>query len=70
MNQKGEGWYWCRGCSRLESILEVEGNARQMGRNYGKPAGVGREEAEGAQCGQRQEMHFMGKMTSILFIIH
>lgn len=45
----------------MESSLEVEGNARQMGKNYRKPVGVGREEAEGFQCGQRQVMNFVGK---------
>ena len=54
----------------MESSLEVEGNARQMGRNYRKPVGVGREEAEDFQCGQRQVMDFAGKMTQIMFMTH
>lgn len=32
--------------------------------------GVGREEAEGCQSGQRQVMHCMGEMTHIMFMIH
>ena len=32
--------------------------------------GVGREEAEGFQSGQRQVMHCMGEMTHIMCMIH
>lgn len=54
----------------MESSLEVEGNARQMGRNYRKPVEVGRDVAEDFLCGQRQVMHFVAKMTQIIFMTH
>lgn len=50
--------------------LEVEMNARQMGRNYGKLGEWARVEAEGFQRGQRQVMHCVGEMTHIMLMIH
>ena len=40
------------------------------GEKLWEAGGVGREEAEGFQSGQRQAMHCMGEMTHIMFMIH